>query len=447
MSMRKAPSVSDLSALWQVAGLKNKLLYTLMIMGIYRLGILLPLWGVNTQQVQAAAQNQLLGLLDLFSGGALTAVSIMALGIGPYITASILVQLLTAVIPHFEEMQKEEGESGRRKLAQYTRYGAVVLSFLQSFLILRFVASIPGALETGVPEWLFYVVGVVSLTGGSLMALWLSELISDRGIGNGSSLLILAGILSRMPLYVAQTNTLVANDGQKSLALVVLLGIYVAIIGLIIVLQEAHRKIPILQAKRQRSNQLFFKGNSYIPFKINPAGVMPIIFTYALLAFPGVIIGAVQATHPTGWVLEAVTWYSRYFAPGSWGYIVVEFLMIVFFTFFYGSLMPTMQPREIATQLRKNGNAIPGIKPGKPTGDYLEAILGRTTLIGAVALAIITLVASSATSMTGITTLQGLGSTSLIIMVGVSLDLINQVRVHILSKHYEGFLQPTTPVR
>jgi preprotein translocase subunit SecY len=449
MSKLKAPSIADLGALWQVSGLKHKLLFTLGMMGLFRLGILVPIWGVDTAVVQkvAANQAQLLGFLDLFSGGALTGVSVMALGIGPYITASILVQLLTAIIPQFEELQKEEGEAGRRKLAQYTRYAAVGLSLLQSILILRFIVSIPGALEAGIPQWLFYTLAVLSLTAGSLFALWISELITDRGIGNGSSLLILAGILSRLPLYVAQTGTLVNGDGQKSLALLVLLVIYLVIIGLIIVLQEAHRKIPIIHAKRQRGNQLFFKGNSYIPFKINPSGVMPIIFAFAMLAFPSTIVGLVQSTKPTGLVLDVVTWYNRYLAPGSTGYIVMEFLLIVFFTFFYTTLMPSLQPKEIADNLRKSGNAIPGVKPGRPTGEYLDAVLSRTTLIGAVALASITLVASSATSLTNITTLQGLGSTSLIIMVGVSLDLVNQIRVHILSKHYEGFLQPAPPVK
>jgi preprotein translocase subunit SecY len=441
------PSIADLSAFWKLSGLKNKLLFTLGLVAVFRFGILVPLWGVNAQAVQHAISSQLLGFLDLFSGGALTGVSVMALGIGPYITSSILIQLLTAVVPQLEELQKEEGESGRRKLAQYTRYATVGLALLQSILILRFIGGIPGALDVGVPEWLFYVVSVISLMSGSLFALWISELITDRGIGNGSSLLILAGILSRIPLYAGQTATLVTGDPQKSFALVALLLIYAVIIGLIIVLQEANRKIPIIHAKRQRGNQLFFKGNSYIPFKINPAGVMPIIFAFALLAFPSTIIGLLQSTKPTGLVAEIISGYNRYLAPGSVGYIITEFLLIVFFTFFYGTLTPSLQPREIADNLRKSGNAIPGVKPGRPTGEFLDAILSRTTLIGAVALALITLVASSATSFTGITTLQGLGSTSLIIMVGVSLDLVNQIRVHLLSKHYEGFLLPANGLK
>jgi preprotein translocase subunit SecY len=446
-SPQKAPSVMDLSALWKVQGLKQKLIFTVSMIAVFRLGILVPVWGVHSEAVQRVANSQLLGFLDLFSGGALTGVSIMALGIGPYITASILVQLLSAVIPHFEELQKEEGEAGRRKLAQYTRYAAVGLSLMQSVLILRFIGSIPGAVDASLPQWLFYTVSVVSLMSGSLLALWISELITDRGIGNGSSLLILAGILSRMPLYATQTATLVSGNAQKSFALVALLAIYFVIIGLIIILQEASRKIPIIHAKRQRGNQLFFKGNSYIPFKINPAGVMPIIFTFALMAFPSTIIGLVQNTKPQGLVQDSILFYNRYLAPGSMGYIAIEFLLIVFFTFFYSTLIPSLQPREIADNLRKSGNAIPGVKPGRPTGEYLDAVLSRTTFIGAVALALITLVASSATSITGITTLQGLGSTSLIIMVGVSLDLVNQIRVHILSKHYEGFLVPGTPIK
>jgi preprotein translocase subunit SecY len=435
------PSFTDLIAVWNASGLKGKLLFSVGMLAIYRLGILIPMWGVDSKAIQGVAHNQLLGFLDLFSGGALTSVSVMALGIGPYITASILVQLLTAIIPQFEELQKEEGEAGRRKLAQYTRYAALGLAVFQSILILKFIGSIPGAIPPGIPEMVFYPLAVISLTAGSMVALWISELMTDRGIGNGSSLLILAGILSRLPVYASQTGTFVAGDPQKSFALVALMVIYLGVIALIIMLQEGHRKVPITHAKRPAGRAAYAAQQSFIPFKINPAGVMPIIFAFAVMAFPSTLIGLLQQTHPTGIMLEIIRFYGRYFSPGSPGYITVEFLLIVFFTFFYSTLIPSTQPREIAENLRKHGNVIPGVKPGKPTSDKLETILGKTTFIGAVGLALVTLLGSSATSITGITTLQGLGSTSLIIMVGVALDLVNQIRVHLLVRNYEGFLK------
>jgi preprotein translocase subunit SecY len=429
------------AALWKTSGLKEKLLFTVLMIAVYRLGVLVPIWGVNAEVIQKVAGNQLLGFLDMFSGGALTSVSVLALGIGPYITASILMQLLSVVVPRLEELQKEEGEAGRRKIGQYTRYLTVALAIFQGALVMRFVSSVPGALANGVEPWLFFPMSVLALTAGSLFALWLSELITDRGIGNGGSLLIFIGIISRIPLYASQTATLVAGDPQKSFALVALLLIFLVTIGLIIVLQEATRNIFIVSAKRQVGNKIYGGQNTFIPFKINPAGVMPIIFAFAVLAFPSTIIGLIQQGNPTGWTLEVIRFYSRYLSPGTAGYIIIEFSLIVFFTFFYASIIPSMQPREIAENLKKYGSAIPGIKPGKPTADKLEEILSRVTLIGAVALAVITLVASSATSITGITTLQGLGSTSLIIMVGVALETVNQIKVHLLSQHYEGFLK------
>lgn len=435
------PAVEDLQAMWQASGLREKVIFTLAMIAVFRLGAQVPVWGVNADAVQALAANQLLGFLDMFSGGALSNVSILALGIGPYITASIIMQLLTVVIPRLEEMQKEEGEAGRRKLSQISRYGAVVLALFQGALVMKFIGSVPGAIETGISPYVFYPIAVLSLTAGAIFAMWLAEVITERGIGNGGSLLIFVGIIAAIPVYAGRTQALVAGNPQKSFMLVVLLLIFMATIGLIIVLQEATRKIFIVSAKRQVGNKIYGGQNTHIPFKINPAGVMPIIFAFAVLAFPSTIFQIVQQGNPTGWTLDVVKFYGRYLAPGSVGYICVEFFLIVFFTFFYASIIPSMQPKEIAENLKKYGSSIPGIKPGRPTAEKLEEILSRTTIIGAFALAIITLVASSATTLTGITTLQGLGATSLIIMVGVALDTVNQVRVHLLARQYEGFLK------
>lgn len=434
------PGVGDLQAMWEASGLKSKLLFTLMMLAVFRLGVQIPVWGVHPERLQGALGNQMLGFLDMFSGGALTSVSILALGIGPYITSSIIMQLLTVVIPRLEEMQKEEGEAGRRKISQYTRYLTVVLGMFQAGLIIRLIDG-AGAIDPNVVPWMFYIQSILVLTAGSIFALWVSEMITERGVGNGGSLLIFAGILSRVPTYWTQTEQLVSNDAQKAFFLVILLAIYLVTIGLIIVLQEATRKIFIVSAKRQVGNRIYGGQNSHIPFKINPAGVMPIIFAFAVLAFPSTIFAFLQQQNPAGFMREILNFYTTYLSAGKPAYIVVEFLLIVFFTFFYSSIIPSMQPKEIADNLKKYGSSIPGIKPGRPTAEKLGEILSRTTIIGAVALAAITLLASSATSITGITTLQGLGATSLIIMVGVALDTVNQIRVHLLARQYQGFLK------
>ncbi|WP_303674940.1 preprotein translocase subunit SecY [Vampirovibrio chlorellavorus] len=434
------PGVGDIQAIWEASGLKSKLLFTITMLAVFRLGVQVPVWGVHAERLQGALGSQMLGFLDMFSGGALTSVSVLALGIGPYITSSIIMQLLTVVIPRLEELQKEEGEAGRRKISQYTRYLTVVLAMFQAGLILRLIGS-AGAIDPGITPWVFYVQAILALTAGSVFALWVSEIITERGIGNGGSLLIFSGILSRVPFYWTQTEQLVSNDAQKAFFLVILLAIYLVTIGLIIVLQEATRKIFIVSAKRQVGNRIYGGQNTHIPFKINPAGVMPIIFAFAVLAFPSTIFAFLQQQNPTGLMRNVLDFYTMYLAAGKPAYIVLEFLLIVFFTFFYSSIIPSMQPKEIADNLKKYGSSIPGVKPGRPTSEKLGEILSRTTFIGAFALAAITLIASSATSITGITTLQGLGATSLIIMVGVALDTVNQIRVHLLARQYEGFLK------
>ena len=436
------PNIGDLQGIMQATGLKTKLLFTVAMIALFRLGAQIPLWGINAASLKAKlAGTPMLGFLDMFSGGALTSVSILALGIGPYITASIIIQLMIVVIPRLEELQKEEGEAGRRKISNYTRYFTIFLAMVQSSLILKFIGTIPEALLPGVNPWVFYPLSVIALTSGSIFAMWLAEMITARGIGNGGSLLIFSGIIVSIPVYAQRTALFIDGDPAKSFSLVGLIGIYLAIIAAVIVLQEATRKIYVVSAKRQVGNKLYGGQNTHIPFKINPSGVMPLIFAFAVLSFPATIMQVIQQNHPVGWQLEVLRFYSKFLSPGQFGYIVVEFTLIVFFTFFYASITPSMQPKEIATNLKKHGSAIPGIKPGKPTADKLEEILTRTTFIGAVALGVITLIASSATSITGITTLQGIGTTSLIIMVGVALDTVNQIRVHLLARQYQGFLK------
>jgi len=438
----KLPKWSELVYAIKASGMKERLWFTFFALAIYRFAVQIPVWGVNAEALKAlGANNPILAMVDMFSGGALASLSVMALGIGPYITASIVMQLLTAVIPKLEELQKDGGEAGRRQISQITRYASVGIALLQSFVVVRLFTSNAGILMPGVdPAW-FFPAALTALTAGSLFSVWLSELITERGVGNGSSILIFVGIISALPFYISQTGALVQADPSRWVGLGILLAIYALTITLIVLLQESFYKVYIVQARRQVGRKIYGGGDSFIPFKLNPAGVMPLIFTFILLSFPSVIVDFVMQTKPTGVLFEALLTYKKWMVPSSPVYIAVEFGLILFFSYFYVTLVPNLQPKQIAENLRKHGNAISGVKPGGPTGDYLEALISKLTFIGASMLGIITLIASSSTSMTGISTLAGLGTTALIIMVGVALDTVNQIRVQLLAKQYEGFLK------
>ena len=440
----KPPSMQEIGEMFKVSGLKNKLLFTLFIIAIFRLGIHIPLFGVNNEFFHnLASGNNIIGFLDMFTGGALGKVSITALGIGPFITASIIIQLLAVVIPHLEQLQKEEGDDGRRKLMQYSRYLTVIIAAFQAFIFATFLAKQnAGALLYGISSMAFIISSVILLTAGAVFVMWLSELITDRGVGNGASLLIFCGILSGIPVYTERTSVLVANDPKMQLGLFALLLIFAAAIVLIIVQHEAIRKVLIVNPRRQVGNKVYGGMNTYIPFKLNPGGVMPIIFAVAILLFPATILDILNNSQRlSGLARTIVEHAANLLNPGHVPYYIIYVVLIIALTFFYASIMPNMQPKEIATNLKKQGASIPGIKPGKPTADALETILSRTIFIGAVALGIIALVPAIGSKVTSITTFQGIGATSLIIMVGVALDFINQIKTHLLATHYESFLK------
>lgn len=439
----KLPSTADLAAMWNASGLKDKIIFTLLMIVAFRFGAQVPIYGINNAVFQnIAAGNNIIGFLDLFSGGALGKVSIFALGIGPYITAQIIIQLVSVVIPSLEKLQKEEGEAGRRKLAQYARVFTVILALFQSIIFMIFMSHLPAAILPGVPHSLFYISSVTSLTAGSVLVMWLSELITERGIGNGGSLIIFVGIISGIPLYSQRTAELVTQDPSLQFGLLALLAIFFATMVLIVIMQEAMRKVVIVNPKRQVGNKVYGGVNTYIPFKLNPGGVMPIIFAIAILLFPSTVLSVLgQAPIHNEMLRTLILNMNKMFSPSGATYYIIYFALIVLLTFFYASIMPNMQPKEIATNLKKYGSSIPGIKPGKPTSDALDKILSRVTFIGALALGVIALVPSFASYVTKITTVQGIGATSLIIMVGVALDLINQVRTNLLAKNYESFLK------
>ncbi len=439
----RMPSTDDLMSMWHASGLKQKIIFTFIMIAAFRFGAQLPLYGINNSVFSNIAQgNNIIGFLDLFSGGALGNVSIFALGIGPFITSSIIVQLISVVIPSLEKLQKEEGEAGRRKLSQYTRIFTVVLAVFQSLIFMMFMHHLPGAIQPNVNHLMFYVSSITVLTAGAMLVMWISELITEKGIGNGGSLIIFIGILSGIPVYASRTAQMVSHSTQLQLGLIALLAIFFLTMVFIVIMQEAVRKVIIVNPKRQVGNKVYGGMNSYIPFKLNPGGVMPIIFAVAILLFPSTILSLVgQANFKSVAVKDAVMNLAHWLSPDGIVYYVMYFLLIVALTFFYASIMPNMQPKDIATNLKKYGSSIPGIKPGKPTAEALDKILTKTTFIGAMGLGIIALVPSFASYITNIKTLQGIGATSLIIMVGVALDLINQVRTHLLARNYESFLK------
>lgn len=440
----KPPTIDDIMSMLKASGLKEKLIFTFAMIAIFRFCAQVPLFGINNEIfANIAAGNNIIGFLDLFSGGALGNVSIIALGIGPYITASIIMQLLSVVIPTLEQLQKEEGEAGRRKISQYTRVFTVLIAAFQSLVFLLFLTNqASAALLPGINKGLFLIGSTIILTAGSVFVMWLAELITEKGLGNGGSLLIFCGILAGIPVYTSRTAQLVAYDSGMQLGLVALLAIFFATMILIVIMQEAIRKVTIINPKRQVGNKIYGGVSTFIPFKLNPGGVMPIIFAVAILLFPSTVLSLASSVNmSTGPLKSIITQLSLLFSPSGLTYYVMYFLLIVALTFFYASIMPNMQPKDIATNLKKYGSSIPGIKPGKPTCEALDRILSRITFIGALGLGIIALIPSIASYITNITTLQGIGATSLIIMVGVALDFINQIKTHLLARNYDSFLK------
>ena len=289
------PTTDDLVSMWHASGLKQKIIFTFLMIAAFRLGAQLPLFGINNEAFRQIAQgNNIIGFLDLFSGGALGNVSIFALGIGPYITASIIIQLMSVIIPSLEKLQKEEGEAGRRKLAQYTRYFTCILAFFQSFVFMLYMKHLPTAIMPNVNHEMFFLSSVLVLTAGSVFVMWISELITERGIGNGGSLIIFVGILSGIPVYASRTAQMVANNGALQMGLMFLLAIFFVTMIVIVIMQEAVRKVVIVNPKRQVGNKVYGGMNSFIPFKLNPGGVMPIIFAIAILLFPSTILSLVR---------------------------------------------------------------------------------------------------------------------------------------------------------
>ncbi|MEB3299090.1 MAG: preprotein translocase subunit SecY [Candidatus Sericytochromatia bacterium] len=459
-------STQTLVTLWGTPGLKEKILFTLAILGLYRFGAHVPMPGIDQMRLEAlfGGGNALGAFFDLFSGGALAKFSVFALGITPYINASIIMQLMTQVIPKLEELQKEGGEAGRKKIQQWTRYLTIVLGLVQAVTLVNWMWASNAVLghqngQGGFP-FMFFLTTSVTLIAGTVLIMWLGELITERGIGNGASLLIMASILSRLPSYFSQTAEGVTTGAYSWLSVMILVGSFLAILVAIIVVQEGARRVPVQAAKRQVGGRLLQGRVSYIPFKVNQGGVMPIIFASSLMLFPITVASwvnggqAPKAVSANWQVATGEFWaWSNLKAAilqavqvvitelGTFGgiYAVVYFLLIVFFSYFYAGLV--LNPVELANNLMKHGNFIPGVRPGRESAEYLEGVLNRITFLGAIFLGIVALLPTWVEDATKITSFRGLGSTALLIMVGVAVDLFNQLQTQLLSRRYEGFME------
>jgi preprotein translocase subunit SecY len=428
----------------QAAGLRGRLLVTIGLLILARLGVFLPIPGIDRARFSAAIQNNpVIGFLDIFSGGGIATVGIFALGILPYINASIIIQLLTAAIPSLEKLQKDEGEAGRRKISQYTRYVSVGWAIIQSVGI---AAGLLRPFATGDSGPLFIAETALALSAGSMFVMWLSEVITERGIGNGASLLIFINIVASLPKTLGQTIELAQTGGRETVGKVILLLLVflVVIVGIVFV-QEGSRRIPIISARRQVGRRLYRERTSYLPLRLNQGGVMPIIFASAVLIIPA---SAAQFTANDGknqflaslhQVLIQVSNYINPNGPTPWLYVLVYLLLIVFFSYFYASLI--VNPVDMSQNLKKMGASIPGIRPGKTTSDYVERVLNRLTFLGAIFLGLVAVVPTAVESATGVTTLKGLGATSLLIVVGVAIDTAKQIQTYVISQRYEGMVK------
>lgn len=425
---------SGFQNIFKIPELKKRIFYTLALLTVYRIGVHVPTPGIDSDALAsffAKAQGTLLGLFDMFSGGALERLSVFALGIMPYISASIILQLLTVVVPHLERLSKE-GEQGRKKITQYTRYGTVVLSIIQGFGIsvgLESMASPGGAQVVIDPGWSFRLMTVITLTSGTAFIMWLGEQITERGIGNGISLIIFAGIVARMPMAIANTFRLVSTGEMGIFAVLVIVVLMVAVIGFIVFVEQGQRRIPVQYAKRVVGRRMYGGQSTHLPLKVNTAGVIPAIFASSIIMFPATIASFIAIPWVKG-IADSMQ-------PGNWLYQVLFVGFIFFFCYFYTAV--TFNPVDVADNMKKQGGYIPGIRPGKRTADYIDRVLTRITLGGAIYVSAVCVLPSIL--ITKFNVPFYFGGTALLIVVGVAIDTISQIESHMLTRHYEGFLK------
>jgi len=418
-----------LQNVFDVPELKRKLGFTLMIVVIYRVGGHVTVPGIDVSRLLAwfgQQQNTFFGLMDMFVGGGLSRATIFALGIMPYISASIIFQLLPPVFPYFEKLQKE-GPEGRKKITQYTRYGTVVLAFIQSIGMATFLHSL-GAVT--IDPWIFRVTTVITLTTGAVLVMWLGELITERGIGNGMSLLIFFGIIDRFPSAVMQSIEMLRNDVVGIIPMLLLCVVMIAVIAGVIVMTLGTRKIPIQIPKRMVGRKVMGGQQTHLPLRINSAGVMPIIFAQSIIVVPATLSTFLA---PGSWAADL----GSYLQPNTNTYVFFYSLLIIFFTYFYTAVI--FNPVDLAENFKRQGGFIPGIRPGARTAEYIDRVLTRITLPGSLFLASIAVLPIYMLDIINVPFY--FGGTSLLICVGVALDTIQQMESHLLMRHYDGFMK------
>ena len=432
VSKEKAPTAQEtFMQMAQAAGLRGRILVTIGLLILVRLGVHLPVPGIDRVAFSQNVQNSpLIGFLDLFSGGGLSALGIFALGILPYINASIIVQLLTAALPSLEDLQKNEGEAGRRKISQITRYVSLGWAILQSVGIAIWVSPFAQA-----PAPLFIAQTALALTAGSMFVMWISEVVTERGIGNGASLLIFINIVSVLPRSLGQTFELAqSGDTQVVGRVVVLLLVFLVTIVGIVFVQEGTRRIPIISARRQVGRKVYRESRSYLPLRLNQGGVMPIIFASSVLIVPSFL--AQSLNNP--FLVQVANVLSPN-GPAPWAYALFYLTLILFFSYFYASLI--VNPVDMSQNLKKMGASIPGIRPGQKTSDYVEKVLNRLTFLGAIFLGLVAIVPTAVESAIGVQTFRGFGATSLLILVGVAIETAKQIQTYVISQRYEGMVK------
>jgi preprotein translocase subunit SecY len=420
--------------LGKIPELQARILFTLGMLGVYRVGAKIATPGINPDVIKQTFEQfsgSVFSLLNTFSGGALEQLSIFALGIMPYISASIIMQLLTVVIPSLEALKKE-GERGQRQISQYTRYGTIGLSLFQSLMIAYALES--GQFGAGAvlePGWAFRLMAMITLTSGTAFIMWLGEQITERGIGNGISLVIFSGIIVAIPGALGQLFELVANDQFSLLQALTLFGFIILLTGFVVFVERGQRRIPIQHARRVVGRRMTQGGMSYFPLKVNTANVIPPIFASSLLIFPTTIAQFTDMGDTVN------TFFQDYLFPGGLLYNAIYVALIIFFCFFYTAIV--INPEDVADNLKRSGGSIPGIRPGRKTADYIDTVLSRITLVGALYVAGICVVPVLLSARFGVPFY--FGGTALLIVVGVAMDLIAQIESHLVSRQYEGFVQ------
>jgi preprotein translocase subunit SecY len=429
--------IDGVQNLFKIPELKKRVLYTFGLLAVYRVGVFIPTPGVDGQALARYfkdAQGTILGFFNMFSGGALEQMAVFALGIMPYISASIILELLTVVVPYLERLKKE-GEQGRKKITQYSRYGTVVLSMIQGLGIAIGLENmeVGGAAIVPVTGWSFRLMTMLTLTAGTTFIMWLGEQITERGIGNGISLIIFAGIVARMPSAIGATWTQLRLGEMSPFLFLGLLVMMVAVVAVIVFMEAGHRRIPIQYAKRVVGRRMYGGQSTHLPLKINTSGVIPPIFASSIMVFPATIAQFVGGQHPGG-VLETIV---HQLSPGTLLYSLLTILMIIFFAYFYTAII--FNPVDVADNMRKYGGFVPGIRPGKKTAEYIDRTLSRLTFVGAIYLSFVVILPTYLVQFFHVPFF--FGGTGLLIVVGVAMDTMQQVESHLVMRHYESFMK------